>query len=270
MIPDSVTSIGSMAFDDCGLTNITIPTSVTSIGDEAFAECTSLTAITVATNNPAYSSADGVLFNKSQTTLIQYPSGKAGAYAIPNSVTGIEFLAFYRCTGLTSVTIGNGVSSMSDYAFEYCESLTSVTIGNGFTGFSDYAFDYCTNLTGVYFKGNAPSPGSYMFTGDNQTIGYYLPGTTGWGVFSTNTGLPVVLWTPQVQSSGASFGVRTNHFGFNINWASGMTVVVEACTNVANPTWYPIGTTTLTGDSAYFSDPQWTNYTRRFYRLTMP
>ena len=70
-----------------------------------------------------------------------------------------------------------------------------------------------------------------------------------------------------MQTSDASFGVRTNQFGFNLDWASGMTVVVEACTNLANPTWHPIGTNTLTTGSAYFNDPQWTNYTARFYRL---
>jgi hypothetical protein len=79
-----------------------------------------------------------------------------------------------------------------------------------------------------------------------------------------------VLWTPQVQTTDASFGVRTNQFGFTITWASGMTVVVEACTNLANPTWYPLATNTLTGGSAYFSDPQWTSYPARFYRLRSP
>jgi hypothetical protein len=49
-----------------------------------------------------------------------------------------------------------------------------------------------------------------------------------------------------------------------------MTVVVEACTNLANPTWYPLATNTLSGGSAYFSDPQWTDYPTRFYRLRSP
>jgi hypothetical protein len=70
-----------------------------------------------------------------------------------------------------------------------------------------------------------------------------------------------------VQTSDASFGVRTNQFGFTINWASGMTVVVEASTSLANPTWYPLDTNTLTSGTAYFSDPQWKNYPSRFYRL---
>ena len=89
-----VTSIGNGAFANCtSLTSVTIPNSVTSIGGRAFSGCTSLSAITVEALNSFYSSVNGVLFNKSQTTLIQYPGGKAGSYTIPNSVTSIGSFA---------------------------------------------------------------------------------------------------------------------------------------------------------------------------------
>jgi len=45
---------------------------------------------------------------------------------------------------------------------------------------------------------------------------------------------------------------------------------VEGCTNLANATWTPLLTGTLTNGSFYFSDPQWTNYPSRFYRLSSP
>jgi hypothetical protein len=64
--------------------------------------------------------------------------------------------------------------------------------------------------------------------------------------------------------------VRTNQLGFNINWASGMTVVVKACTNLASPSWLPLQTNTLSADSLYFSDPDWTNYPTRLYRIRSP
>ena len=83
-------------------------------------------------------------------------------------------------------------------------------------------------------------------------------------------GLPVELWEPQVQTSDPSFGVRTNQFGFTIGWVSDMTVVVEASTSLANPVWSPVATNTLTSGSSYFSDPAWTNYPGRFYRLRSP
>lgn len=102
---------------------------------------------------------------------------------------------------------------------------------------------------------------------------YYLPGTTGLGStfgFPQFGCPPAVLWNPEAQTGGASFGVRTNHFGFAITGSSGLVIVVEATANLANPTWSPVHTNTLTGGSSYFSDPQWTNYPGRFYRLRSP
>jgi hypothetical protein len=84
-----------------------------------------------------------------------------------------------------------------------------------------------------------------------------------------------VLWNPQAQTSDGNFGVRTNHFGFNITGSSNLVIVVEACTNLSNPVWSPVATNTLntfigTNGTSYFSDPRWTNYSRRFYRFRSP
>jgi hypothetical protein len=193
------------------------------------------------------------LFNKSQTTLIECPGGKAGSYTIPTGVTSLGIDAFGSCISLTNITIPNSVTSIGSEAFWACSSLSSITIPNSVTSIGGWAFYGCGGLKGVYFQGNPPSLGSYAFSGANNSTVYYLPGITG--------------WNPQVQTSGASFGVRTNQFGFNITGNSNLGIVVEACTNLANPVWSKVGTNTLTGGSSYFSDPQWTNYSRRFYRL---
>ena len=247
IIPNSVTSIGYAALDSCtSLASVMIGSGVTNIGDFAFSYCTSLKSITVDPLNSVYSSLDGVLFDKSQATLIQCPpSCEAGNYTIPNSVTNIGPVAFASCV-----------------------SLTSVTIPNTITGIGSSAFDSCIRMTSVYFNGNAISVDSSVFNGDRNVTIYYLSGTTGW--VSTFGGFPTALWKPQVQTGDSSFGVRTNQFGFNINWASGMVVVVEACTNFSTPVWKPVKTNTIFGSSSYFSDSNWTNYHARFYRLRSP
>ncbi|MDB6037639.1 MAG: Cell surface protein, partial [Verrucomicrobiales bacterium] len=133
----------------------------------------------------------------------------------------------------------------------------------------DGAFSYCTNLTGLYFKGNAPDLGlnefgGFTFGADNAIV-YYLPGTTGWK--SALGGRPAVLWNPDALTSDPNFGVRAGQFGFTITGSSNLVVVVEASADLANPVWIPVVTNTLTGGSSYFSDPQWTNYPSRIYRL---
>ena len=97
---------------------------------------------------------------------------------------------------------------------------------------------------------------------------FYLPGTVGWGpVFGGRPTLSWLLPNALILNHGPSFGVRSNGFGFTISWATNIPVVVEACTNLAAQDWSPVGTNTLTGGAAYFSDPQWRNHPGRFYRI---
>ena len=79
-IPEGVTTIEDRAFWQTSLKNITIPASVTQIGSkvkEVFYQCYDLESITVANDNTAYRSVDGVLYTADGTTLIQYPQNKA-------------------------------------------------------------------------------------------------------------------------------------------------------------------------------------------------
>ena len=92
IIPDSVTTIGSSAFYDCGnLTSVIIPDSVTTIERLAFYRCDNLISVT-----------------------------------IPDSVTTIEGESFYYCSRLQSITIGNSVTTIGHGAFMSCSSLKDV------------------------------------------------------------------------------------------------------------------------------------------------
>jgi hypothetical protein len=148
IIPDSVTEIGLSVFNDCsGLTSLTIPNSLTDLDD--FCGCRNLIAINVDATHPAYSSIDGLLFNKDQTELITCPPGRTGRYIIPDSVTKIGERAFYECSGLTSLAIPDSVTEIGNWAFAYCSGLTAVTLPNSVTTIGYEAFDGCSKLVAI-------------------------------------------------------------------------------------------------------------------------
>jgi len=163
-IPNSVTTIGVSAFSDCSaLTCINIPKSVNTIDEYAFSNCSALTEINVENGNRNYSSLSGVLFNKDQTTIIQYPGGKIGEYIIPNTVTTIGRASFQYCSTLTNITIPNTVITIEHNAFNKCLSITSVNIPNSVTNIGEYAFSNCSALTEVIIPNSVTSINNRTF-----------------------------------------------------------------------------------------------------------
>ena len=173
-IPDSVTSIGSYAFQNCTAkitwgenptiksigsyafyeykgTSITIPDSVTSIGDCAFEDCRSLTSIIIpdSVTSIGYDAFYGC---SSLTSII-----------IPDSVTSIGNSAFYNCWSLTSVTIGDSVTSIGSSAFYNCSSLTSITIPDTVMAIGYSTFYYCSSLTSIIIPDSVTTIGYNAF-----------------------------------------------------------------------------------------------------------
>ena len=145
VIPNSVTSIGSWAFDGClDLTSVTIPYGVKEIGKSTFSSCENLIAIKVENGNPFYDSRDdcNAIIRTADNELVVGCSNTI----IPNGVTSIGEGAFYGCSGLTSITIPNGVTSIGEGAFYGCSGLTSITIPNSVTSIGEDAFSGCTSL----------------------------------------------------------------------------------------------------------------------------
>jgi hypothetical protein len=159
IIPESVTSIGEAAFYRCGsLESIILPESLTSIGVAAFSESNSLTEITVASNNPAFSSEGGVLFDKNKETIIQYPIGKTNnSYTIPESVTSIEPHAFAYCR-LEYITIPESVTSIERWTFAYSYNLKSITIPESVTSIGTLALAGCSKLADITVNWTATPP----------------------------------------------------------------------------------------------------------------
>ena len=243
-VSEGVLRIGHNAFRGCGsLTHITIPRSVTGMEWPFFEMCGALMSIKVDTSNSYFRDDEGVLFERDQ--LLRYPNGKLAkglSYTIPNGTTRIAPQAFSEAYGLTSVVLPKSLRSIDAFSFAWC-----------------------TNLKTLFFLGNSPQVSDIALYSTPLEVSYYLPTGSGWG--ATFAAKPTALWRPNIVLSDGSFGLRANHFQFNRDWATGATIVVEACTNLANPIWNVLTTDTLTGDSNVFSDPEQSNLPARFYRL---
>ena len=125
-------------------------------------------------------------------------------------------------------------------------------------------FSYTTNSGAITITGYTGSGGAVVIP-DNAKA-YYLPGTIGWV-----DGIPTELWTlpyPLILNRSPNFGLQTNEFGFAVSWATNLSVVVEAATDLGNAAWAPVATNALSGGTFfYFADSQWTKYPSRFYRV---
>jgi hypothetical protein len=239
VIPATVTNIGDVAFSGAGLTTVTIPTNVISIGEAAFAstslgcvgipasvtniglaafqDCLRMTNIVVSGQNLFYSSLNGVLFDLTQGTLLEFPDGLTNNYTIPSGVTSIGDTAFANC------------------------SLTGVTIPASVTIIAPNAFESSPKLTTLLFLGNAPATDSTAFGSDTAAVIYYLPGATGWS--SPFAGLPAVLADITSWASPASILYGTPLGSTQLNAVSDLPGSFTY--TPANGTVLPAGTNTL-------------------------
>ena len=261
IIPTNVTVIAGAAFEySAGITNVSIGTNVIGIGSFAFYDCANLQAITVNTNNQYYSSLNGVLFDKHQTDLIQYPCGQAGSYIVPVTVTNIEngafgdsaglvsvvipdsvrslgFQTFYSCQSLVGISLGNGLTSIGQEAFNECTSLTDIAIPNSVTNIATYAFYYCPNLQSVSFGTGLKNLGQEAF-GDCQALTHVCfsgnQPMDGGSVFYFDTALTQIFYVSGTTGWGASYdGIPTASTAVCGSVAASPTMaILQAGTNV--------------------------------------
>ena len=174
-IPDSVTLISSGAFSKCtSLENIMIPDSVTEIAADAFV-C-GIAEITVSDGNQNYSSVDGVLFNKEQTMLIDYPEGSLEtSYHIPDGVTEIASGAFSDCRNLQEIIMPDSVIVMQESACKACSNLKHVTLSENLMEISDQAFYFCRNLEEISFPDGITKIGESAFASCGNLTDLIIP-----------------------------------------------------------------------------------------------
>jgi len=166
-IPNSVSVIQSSTFRGCtGLTTVNIPDSVISIGSEAFSGCSSLSSLKISKyvqslgsafsgcksleikvdpDNFYYADIDGVLFDKTLTTLLLHP-GKGTSYSIPDGTFVVGQYAISSSSDITSLTIPGSVIVLENYAIQSSKLSRVTYLGKSDILEGTYPFSYSYNL----------------------------------------------------------------------------------------------------------------------------
>ena len=132
-----------VVFKNKTINHAVLPSSITTIGKLNFTSCPKLETINVASDNPNYTSQDGILFSKDRRQLLQVPALFTGAYEIPTCVQELGLSAFKGCN-ITSLTIPATTTTVGSDTFLELSKLTHFIVAE-----TNPAF---TTIDGILFS----------------------------------------------------------------------------------------------------------------------
>ena len=194
-IPDSVVTVGNFAISECiNLRYVTIGNEVQSLGN--IYHCPSIVSFTVEDGNEYYITIDGIIFDKTMSTIVRYPSAKvtAGDYSIPDTVSSIRSYAFMDSTSLKSVDLKE-IASIGSHAF-HNSGLVEVTIPGTVSKIEGGSFSNCSDLEVIVIEEGVTQIG-VAFTTLPKLYSVSIPTSVSrieMGAFNFN-GAPITLYS---------------------------------------------------------------------------
>lgn len=150
-------------------------------------------------------------FDTASTTVNThtYTDGKIEHTIAISGLTSINVSAFYKCSNLTSITIGNSVTIIDNSAFSNCSNLTRVTIPDNITSIGFDSFNDCSKLTSITIPDSVTSIGNSAFSNCSSltsvTIGNGLTSINAYAFYPCSKLTQLILFpsTPPTLGSNA-------------------------------------------------------------------
>ena len=151
-LPNTLKTVGSSAFANCALTEITIPSSVTSWNAMATNNCSELTTYKVS-GPGVYSVSGGILVNGSVLVSVGCGLKADSSLILPSGITELGQHCCRNCR-MRSISVPSGVTRIGSSAFYCCLNLVSLDLPATLTSFSTGALDGCRKITAITGLGN--------------------------------------------------------------------------------------------------------------------
>ena len=196
-LPNSIDSIGPLAFSKSGIKAVTLPNSLKklskgtfdgcqllvsanlgdslkSTGKQSFLNCRNLSTVTLP--NTLKEIASETFGGCTKLTAISIPSSVKNidydafrssgikTIVLPDSITKVPTSLFAHCKHLVSVTFGNMVDTIGDGAFYHCDSLSRILLPNTLRYIGVVAFQDCATLDSISIPESVTGIGSYAFS----------------------------------------------------------------------------------------------------------
>lgn len=201
-LPNSMKTLGQYLFINCdSLTSVTLPKSLEDFWDyNNFLEDDNLTSILIDDSNPYYSSDGSALFDKYKTKMI-FAVNSLREYAIPSSVSEIDYFAFENCRHLKTLVLPLRLKReyVSASIFQNCDSLYSISVdeknpylcSDGSALYnkdkSDLVF-VCHTVRKMSIPSSVTEIGNYAFYGCTNLTSIELPSGVTWLRYATFSG----------------------------------------------------------------------------------
>ena len=134
-LPETVTSVGEFAFENCAGIDITVEGGLTEIGTGAFLGCDKLLSVNFG-----------------------------------EGLEEIPYQAFAGCVALEEVYLPDSLRLIDENAFEECSGLVLMIFGTGLETVADGAFRFCEAIQAVFYKGDATGFGNVDIAAGNNTL----------------------------------------------------------------------------------------------------
>lgn len=127
-VPENITAIEAKSFYNCkNLKKVVLHSEIKKIGQRVFQGCDALETIDCNNKNANYSSAQGLLTDKKNKTLLRSINAKNADCEIPNYIEFIDAYAFEK-SNFQKITLPKNLKSIHPKAFMYCDNLQYFTI----------------------------------------------------------------------------------------------------------------------------------------------